>query len=138
MAVSAGAGTLDENIHLFKSVFHAFLGTGIGGHLGGKGVDLREPLNPDEPALSQAITFPSLSVRVTMVLLNEVLMGLAHGNILFTSRRVRAFDFGAAISALAYFLRLTPTVRRGPLRPRALVLVRCPRTGRPRRCLSPR
>ena len=38
------------------------------------GVDLREPLNPAPPADSQAITLPSRSVRVTMVLLNEVLM----------------------------------------------------------------
>src|SRR5688572_22089168 len=34
-----------------------------------KGVDLREPLNPAEPADSQAITFPSLSVKETIVLL---------------------------------------------------------------------
>src|SRR5215210_3842971 len=38
------------------------------------GVDLREPLNPAPPADSHAITPPSLSVRVTIVLLNEVLM----------------------------------------------------------------
>ncbi len=35
----------------------------------------------------------------------------------------------------AFFL--PATVRFGPLRVRALVLVRCPRTGRPRRCRSP-
>src|SRR5215218_7715625 len=39
-----------------------------------KGVDLREPLNPAEPADSQTITAPSLSVSVTIVLLNDVLM----------------------------------------------------------------
>jgi hypothetical protein len=33
------------------------------------GVDLRDPLNPAEPALSQAMTLPSLSVSVTIVLL---------------------------------------------------------------------
>src|SRR5205809_7258056 len=38
------------------------------------GVDLREPLNPAEPADSHAITLPSLSVRATLGLLNEVLM----------------------------------------------------------------
>src|SRR2546430_16576727 len=38
------------------------------------GVDLREPLKPAEPADSQAMTFPSLSVSDTMVLLNDVLM----------------------------------------------------------------
>ena len=38
------------------------------------GVDLREPLKPADPADSQAMTLPSVSVRVTIVLLNEVLM----------------------------------------------------------------
>src|SRR5204863_7967016 len=38
------------------------------------GVDLREPLNPAEPADSPAITLPSLSVSATIVLLNDVLM----------------------------------------------------------------
>src|SRR5262249_46841304 len=38
------------------------------------GVDFRDPLKPALPADSQAITLPSVSVRVTMVLLNEVLM----------------------------------------------------------------
>ena len=38
------------------------------------GVDLREPLKPAEPADSHTITFPSLSVSVTIVLLNDVLM----------------------------------------------------------------
>src|SRR5262249_27943895 len=40
----------------------------------GNGVDLREPLKPAEPADSHAITFPSLSVSETIVLLNDVLM----------------------------------------------------------------
>src|SRR5918999_6107221 len=39
-----------------------------------KGVDLREPLKPAEPADSQTITLPSLSVSATIVLLNDVLM----------------------------------------------------------------
>src|SRR5258708_4928243 len=38
------------------------------------GVDLREPLNPAEPADSHAITLPSLSVSATIVLLKLVLM----------------------------------------------------------------
>ena len=38
------------------------------------GVDLREPLNPAEPADSHTMTLPSLSVSATIVLLNDVLM----------------------------------------------------------------
>src|SRR5205814_5558137 len=38
------------------------------------GVDLRDPLKPADPADSQQITLPSVSVRVTIVLLKLVLM----------------------------------------------------------------
>src|SRR5215217_4608613 len=55
-----------------------------------KGVDLREPLKPAEPADSHAITFPSLSVRDTIVLLNDVLMWACPIAMFFlTRRRVR-------------------------------------------------
>src|SRR5713226_732869 len=54
------------------------------------GVDLREPLNPAEPADSHAITFPSLSVRATIVLLNDVLIcACPIAMFLRTRRRVR-------------------------------------------------
>src|SRR5205823_6747635 len=54
------------------------------------GVDLREPLKPAEPADSHAITFPSLSVRATIVLLNDVLMcAWPMAMFLRTRRRVR-------------------------------------------------
>ena len=54
------------------------------------GVDLREPLNPAEPADSHAITLPSLSVRATIVLLNDVLMCAWPIAMFFlTRRRVR-------------------------------------------------
>src|ERR671930_516448 len=54
------------------------------------GVDFREPLKPAEPADSQAMTFPSLSVRDTMVLLNDVLMCAWPIAMFFrTRRRVR-------------------------------------------------
>src|SRR5207247_2797509 len=54
------------------------------------GVDLREPLKPAEPADSHAITFPSLSVGDTMVLLNDVVMcAWPIAMFLRTRRRVR-------------------------------------------------
>ena len=54
------------------------------------GVDLREPLNPAEPADSHTITLPSLSVRATIVLLNDVLMcAWPIAMFLRTRRRVR-------------------------------------------------
>src|SRR5262249_9682159 len=54
------------------------------------GVDLREPLKPAEPADSQAITLPSLSVSATIVLLKDVLMCACPIAMFFlTRRRVR-------------------------------------------------
>src|SRR3546814_15988878 len=54
---------------------------------------------------------------------------------LFLRLAVLAAD-GLAIAypTLSYFLLVETVTRRGPLRVRALVRVRWPRTGRPRRC----
>src|SRR5512134_2704499 len=58
------------------------------------GVDLREPLKPAEPALSHAMTFPSLSVRLTIVLLKDVLMCAWPTAMFFlTRRRARPLDW---------------------------------------------
>ena len=104
------------------------------------GVDLREPLNPAEPADSQAITFPSLSVRDTIVLLNEVLMcACPIATFLRTRRRVRPREAAALRGGAIYFPFFPrPTVFFGPLRVRALVFVLCPFTGSPRRWRTPR
>src|SRR6476620_8227140 len=103
------------------------------------GVDLREPLKPAEPADSHAITLPSLSVRATIVLLNDVLM-CAWPIAMFLRTRRRARPRVACLRGGAtYFAFLPrPTVFFGPLRVRAFVFVRWPLTGRPRRCRSPR
>jgi hypothetical protein len=53
-------------------------------------------LKPAEPALSQAITLPSLSVSVTIVLLKDVLMCAWPIAMFFlTRRRVRPFEAAA-------------------------------------------
>src|ERR671936_1689283 len=104
------------------------------------GVDLREPLNPAEPADSHAITLPSLSVSETIVLLNDVLMwAWPIAMFLRTRRRVRplvAWRRGGATYFAAFLPR--PTVFFGPLRVRAFVFVRWPFTGRPRGGCGPR
>src|SRR5438552_8282881 len=51
------------------------------------GVDLRDPLKPAPPADSQAITFPSRSVRATIVLLKLVLMWAWPNGMFFRTRR---------------------------------------------------
>src|SRR5262249_5178733 len=69
------------------------------------GVDFREPLNPAEPADSQTITFPSGSVRATIVLLNDVLM-CAWPIAMFLRTRRRARPLVAALLGGATLLRL--------------------------------
>src|SRR5699024_1839254 len=104
------------------------------------GVDLREPLKPTWPDDAQETTLPVGSVIDTMVLLNVLLMWAAPSGMFFLSlRRVPRLgpvprDLGG-IAYLAFFL--PAMVFLGPLRVRALVLVRCPRTGSPRRWRRP-
>ena len=104
-----------------------------------KAVPLRDPRNPDVPALDEARTLPWGSVRVTRVLLKvEWIKARPLGTAFLSLRRL----LGLAMSLL-YFLapvrRPRPaTVFLGPLRVRALVRVLCPRSGSPRRCRRPR
>ena len=107
-----------------------------------KGVLLRLPLKPKEPADSQAMTFPSWSLTETMVLLNELLMWTTP---VVTLRRTLRRDRLAprarprcCLCLPIYLFFLPPMDGFGPLRWRAFVFVRCPRTGRPLRCLIPR
>src|SRR5690606_29521396 len=101
------------------------------------GVPFREPLKPMVPELAQEMVLPCGSVMVTMVLLNVDLMCATPLSTFFRSRRlVRVVPFRAAISCppiIEHYFFLFATVRRGPLRVRALVFVRCPRTGKPLR-----
>jgi hypothetical protein len=99
------------------------------------GVLLREPLNPTLPDDAQEMTLPSVSVIETIVLLNELLMWTTPVETFLRSRlrgrRPPGFGFAIAYFLTAFFL--LATVRFGPLRVRALVWVRWPRTGRPLR-----
>src|SRR6266436_2973124 len=52
----------------------AALPAAIAAWVAANGVPLREPLKPMPPALDQAITFPSVSVIVIIVLLNDAWM----------------------------------------------------------------
>src|SRR4051794_13015383 len=88
------------------------------------GVDLREPLNPAEPADSQAMTFPSRSVRATIVLLKLVLMcAWPIAMFLRTRRRVRP-RVAAALRGGAKLLRRLLAASDGLLRALAAAGVR--------------
>src|SRR5437764_6801598 len=112
------------------------------------GVDLREPLKPAPPDVAHDSALPWRSVMVMIVLLKDAWMCAMPSDTFFlTFFRARAaaaffWDDCCAMYVLGYFV--TPldsaTVRPffGPLRVRAFVRVRCPRTGSPLRWRTPR
>ncbi len=120
------------------------------------GVPLREPLNPIRPADDHARTFPWLSVIETIVLLKDACTVASACGMFFFSflgpfflplarlpGRCRGGLGGIlAIASIPYFFVafFLPAMApfRGPFRVRAFVCVRCPRTGRLRRCRRPR
>ena len=107
----------------------------LGGLLRGVGRALAAALESDAPDDAQAMTLPCGSVIVTIVLLNELLM-CTTPVVTFLRSRLRGRRSARLGLCQAYFLTaffLLATVRFGPLRVRALVWVRWPRTGRPLR-----
>src|SRR4051812_7578284 len=107
------------------------------------GVDLREPLKPAWPEVAQDNVLPWRSVIVTMVLLNDAWMcAMPSATFFLTFLRARAAavccsccpDGEVLLAIYATFPACTFSLMAaflGPLRVRALVRVRCPRTGRP-------
>ena len=91
------------------------------------------------PELAQEIAFPTVSVMVTIVLLNVDWIWAMPLSTFFRSLRLTLVpvDRLAMLYSPPYFF-LPAMVRRGPFRVRALVLVLCPFTGKPLRCRSPR
>src|SRR5437868_3005078 len=137
--LAAGAGPLTKISICFNPCSMARRAVASAVVWAAKGVLFREPLKPWLPALPQASTLPWASVSETIVLLNvDWICAAPTITFFFSRRRVRTtFFFGITYFFSAAFLR-TPTVLRGPRRVRALVRVRCPRTGSPRRWRRPR
>ena len=114
------------------------------------GVDLREPLKPAPPDVAHDSALPCRSVIVMIVLLNDAWMcAMPSATFFLTFLRTRAAAFGSAVllpfcCVLPRYLDDGAGLLRperdffGPLRVRALVRVRWPRTGSPRRCRTPR
>src|ERR1700756_994876 len=113
------------------------------------GVPLRDPRKPSDPELFHDTVLPFGSEMVTMVLLKDACTCTSPcGTCLrsfFLNFFVLPFLSAAEPAALAMdyvlpvaFFLLATVPLRGPLRVRALVCVRCPRTGRLRRWRYPR
>src|SRR6476619_2702803 len=105
-----------------------------------KGVDFLEPLNPAFPADPQARALPRRSVMVMSRLLNvaEMCAIPSESTTFFERLGLGAL---AGVGAVIYFFVtffLPAIARRGPFLVLALVWVRWPRAGSPRRCRIPR
>src|SRR2546421_753277 len=138
--LAAGSRALDEGLDLLEAVLHRAARPRFGGGLRGKGRALARPLEAlaagaapgEDVALGvgqrhDRVVEGGLDMRLTH---DDVLLLAAAGADDFLLRH-DCYFFASA------FLR-TPTVLRGPRRVRALVRVRWPRTGSPRRWRSPR
>ena len=143
--LAAGAGTLDEDVNLLHAVLLGAPGGGLGGELGGVGGRLARALEADlaggapgdDGALrvrqrDDGVVEGGLDVGVTVGNVLAVLAarlarggaGLGRHSSFFVMRSSLRPALGGARAAayLAFFL--PATVRLGPLRVRALVLVR--------------
>src|SRR3954451_23305979 len=138
--LAAGAGTLHEDVDLAHPVLHRLAGGVLGRHLRREGRGLAGALEPDVPGAGPRDHGPvgvadrhdrvverALDVRVAV---RDVLLLLAPHLL-----RRGLLRCGGHYFLPTFFL--PATVLRGPLRPRALVWVRWPRTGRPRRWRIP-
>ena len=143
--LAARTRALHEHVHLLQAVLLRLASAAFSAaSCAANGVDLREPLKPTLPALAQQSVLPCRSVMVTIVLLNVDLMCACPWDDVLLLAALRAFfALGFAIvsspsaptSSCAFFL--PATVFFGPLRVRAFVCVRWPRTGRLRRWRIP-
>src|SRR5690349_18857599 len=149
----SGTGALHEHLDMAHAVLHGALGGSVRAERGGIRRALAGALETREaraaPGDGGARQIGDGHDGVVERCLD---MGMARRHVLpFPSPRLRcalAFRHVGVVllsvttrrsaRSVCYFLRRTPTVFLGPRRWRALVLVRCPRTGRFRRWRSPR
>lgn len=132
---TACAWSFNHNLNGFHPMFHCSFGSSLSSHLCSKRSRFT---GTSESEAAGACPRNCISVRIRnsndSVIESGTDMRHARFNIL-TVTTFSTYDFfGLAIfSYPPYYFFLFATVRRGPLRVRAFVFVRCPRTGRPRR-----
>src|SRR3954447_11547349 len=137
--LTTGAGTLHQPLDLLEALLDALAGSGIGRDLRGERRRLAGAL---EAGAAGGLPRDDVALAVgegdDRVVERGLDVGLAEGDVLLrlAAATLRALGCGHYFFP-AFFLPATD-MRFGPLRVRALVLVFCPRTGRPRRWRSPR
>ena len=143
--LAARARALDEHVDLLHAVLLRLAGGVLGGQLRGERGRLARTLEADvtrrRPGDDVALRVGDRHDRVVERALD--VCGAVRDVLLFPAAGLLALLGGSSLlpsllvasGYLAFFL--PAMVRFGPLRVRALVLVRWPRTGRPRRCRRP-
>src|SRR3954452_7491255 len=137
--LAAGAGTLHEDLDLLKALLDALAGSGVGRDLRGERRRLAGAL---EAGAAGGLPRDDVAFAVgegdDRVVERSLDVGLADGDVLLrlAAAPPRALACGHYLFP-AFFLPVTD-MPFSPLRVRALVLVFCPRTGRPRRWRRPR
>src|SRR5690606_6283894 len=138
--LAAGAGALDADFQRLDAVFLGHAAGGFGSHLGGERRRLARALEAGAAGRG-----PRQGVALTVgdgddgVVEGRVDVSNPVGHVLLdflADARGAALSFRHVLSS-GYFFR-DAAARRGPLRVRALVRVRWPRTGRPRLWRMPR
>lgn len=137
-SLSTGTWALDVDFNISHPVFHGLLGRILCGKLGRKRRTLTGALKTLYP---RAGPRHDVACRIRDGHNGIVECGLNMGYpvqdvlLLFSFSGRSCHD---TCFASSYFFLLPETLRRGPFRVLALVLVRCPRTGSDFRCRSPR
>src|SRR4051812_46224014 len=137
--LAPGARALDVDLDFLEALLEALAGGRVGGHLGGERRRLARALEAGAAGgLPCDHVAGGVGERDDRVVERGLDVGLADRDVLFRlAPSARAVWSRGDYFFPAFFLPAT-CIRFGPLRVRALVLVFCPRTGRPRRWRSPR
>ena len=133
-------GPLTKTSTVFRPCSMAALAAVSAALCAAKGVDFLLPRKPRPPEEAQDSALPWLSVTVTIVLLKEERICTWPFSTFLRSRRLRItfLPLVAVAMLIPPYFFLFAMVLAGPLRVRALVLVRWPRTGRPFLWRTPR
>src|SRR5258708_2925988 len=137
--LAPGARALDEHLDLLKAVLDGLAGSGVGGHLCRERSRLARAL---EARAAGRLPRDHVALAVGQghdrVVERSLDMRLADRDVLANAPAAALGALGSGHYFLPAFFLPATCMRLGPLRVRALVLVFCPRTGRPRRWRRPR
>src|ERR1019366_226893 len=137
--LTARARPLDKHLHLLQSMLDALPGGRIGSHLRGERSRLARTLEARASGrLPRDHIALTIGERNDCVVKRSLDVRLPDGDVLAHAAPAALRSARSGTHFLAAFFLPATCIRLGPLRVRALVLVFCPRTGRPRRWRRPR